>query len=86
MKRYSTKLSNGHVIETSLAHEASSIQNFDDAQVFLLSGKPVSAQEFYVAVREANDAAFEKKNQTHKRVRVLHGSSVANYVTKWIAR
>ena len=84
MKRYTTKLSNGHIIETSLAHEASNIQNFDDAQIFFLSGKPVTAQEFYAAAQQANDAKLAKKEQTHKKVRVLYGNSVASYVNKWV--
>jgi len=84
MKRYTTKLSNGHIIETSLAHEASNIQNYDDAQAFFLSGKPVTAQEFYAAAQQANDAKLAKKEQTHKKVRVLYGNSVASYVNKWV--
>jgi hypothetical protein len=84
MKRYTTKLSNGHIIETSLAHEASNIQNFDDAQAFFLSGKAVTAQEFYAAAQQALDAKLTKKEQTHKKVRVLYGSSAGSYVYKWV--
>ena len=85
-KRYSTTYSNGHTVETSSAHEANCWINYDDQQTFRLSGKQVTAQEFYTAVRNAVDAAWEKKNETHKRVRVLHGSSAASYVEKWIPR
>ena len=84
MKRYATTYSNGHTIETSLSHEASNIQNFDDAQLFFLSGKPVIAQEFYAAAQQANNAKLAKKEQTHKKVRVLYGSSAASYVNKWV--
>lgn len=45
----------------------------------------MTAEEFYTAVRDAVDAAWEKKNETHKQVRVLYGSSAASYVTKWIS-
>lgn len=85
-KRYSTTYSNGHTDESSRAHDAINWHNYDDQQTFRLSGKQVTAQEFYAAVREAVEAAWDKKNETHKRVRVLHGSSAANYVEKWIPR
>ena len=85
-KRYSTILSNGHKMESSSAHEASNWTNYDVAQTFSLSGKSVTAEAFYAAVQEAVGAAWEKKNQTHKRVTVRHGSSAANYITKWARR
>lgn len=85
-KRYATTYSNGHTVETSSAHEAASWICYDDEQIFALSGKPVSAAEFYAVVDAAIAAAWSKKNETHKRVRVLHGSSVANYVEKWVRR
>ena len=85
MKRYATTYSNGHTVETSLAHEANNIQNFDDAQAFFLSGKSVTAQEFYAAAQKALDAKLAKKEQTHKKVRVLYGNSAACYVSKWVA-
>jgi hypothetical protein len=84
MKRYATTYSNGHTAQTSLAHEANNIQNFDDAQAFFLSGKPVTAQEFYAAAQQAINAKLAKKEQTHKKVRVLHGSSAGSYVYKWV--
>jgi ribose 5-phosphate isomerase RpiB len=85
-KHYATTYSNGHTVETNSAHEALNFVNYDDAQVWRLAGKQVTATEFFNAVRDAVDAAWDKKNQTHKRVRVLHGSSSASYVTKWIPR
>ena len=84
MKRYATTYSNGHTAETSFAYEASNIQNFGNAQVFFLSGKPVTAQEFYATAQQALDAKLAKKEQTHKKVRVLHGSSAGCYVYKWV--
>ena len=84
MKRYATIYSNGHTAQTSLAYEANNILNFDDAQAFFLSGKPVTAAEFYTAAQQAIDAKLAKKEQTHKKVRVLHGSSVGCYVYKWV--
>ena len=85
-KRYSTTYSNGHTVETSRAHEANCWINYDDQQTFSLSGKQVAAEEFYAAVRAAVEAAFDKKNETHKQISVLHGSSAASYVTKWVRR
>ena len=85
-KRYSTTYSNGHIVESSRAHEAINWQNYDDQQTFALSGQPVTAEEFYAAARAAVEAAWDKKNETHRRVTVLHGASAANYVTKWIPR
>ena len=85
-KRYSTTYSNGHTAESSSAHEAQNFGNYDDAQTFFLSGKQVDAVEFFAAVCEAVQAAWDKKAETHKRVRVLHGSSAACYVEKWVRR
>jgi hypothetical protein len=84
MALYATTYSNGHTAETSRAHEALNFQNFDAAQAFFLSGKPVTAQAFYAAVKKSLDAALAKKELTHKKVRVLYGSSVGCYVYKWI--
>lgn len=85
-KRYATTYSNGHTADTSSPHEANNFVNYGDGQTFTLSGKPVTDEEFFAAVRDAIDAAWDKKNLTHKRVRVLHGSSVASYVHKWVPR
>lgn len=84
MKRYKTIFSSGTVLETNLSYEAINIQNYDDAQLFFLSDTPVTALGFFEAVRKAEDARLEKKEQTHKKVRMLHGSSAGNYVYKWI--
>lgn len=85
-KRFATTLSNGHTLESSSAHEAANWQNYDDAQTFALSGKAVPAVEFYAAAHAAVQQAWDKKSETHKRVRVLHGSSVASYVEKWVRK
>ena len=85
-KRYGTTYSNGHAAETSSPHEAMNFRNYDDAQTWRIAGKQVTAVEFFAAARAAVDAAWDKKNQTHKRVRVLHGNSVACYVNKWVPR
>lgn len=82
-KRYTTTYSSGHAVETSSPHEAANWQNYGEGQTFALAGKPVSAEAFYAVVIAAVEAAWDKKAATHKRVRVLHGSSVAGYVTKW---
>lgn len=85
-KRYSTTYSTGHTVETSSPHEANNWVNYDDAQKFFLSGKPVSVEEFFAAALESIQAKWDKKLETHKRVRVLHGSSVACYVEKWVQK
>jgi ribose 5-phosphate isomerase RpiB len=85
-KRYATTYSTGYAEQTSSPHEAANWRNWDDQQTFALSGKPVSAEEFFAAARAAVQEAWDKKAQTHKRVRVLHGSSVASYVEKWVRK
>jgi hypothetical protein len=85
-KRYATTYSTGLVFETSSCHEANNIVCYDDQQKFALSGVPVSAEDFYAAANQAVNEAWEKKSKTHKRVRVLYGSSAASYVTKWVRR
>ena len=85
-KRYATTYSNGHTAETSSAHEAHNFGNYDDAQTFRLSGVPVSAAEFFAATAAAMQAAWDKKAETHRRVRVLHGSSAACYVEQWVRK
>lgn len=85
-KRYSTTYSNGHTRETSQWCEAANFAFIEDGQSFFLSGKKVSPSVFFGEVSDAAQAAEEKKLLTHKRVRVLHGSSVAGYVEKWVRR
>lgn len=85
-KRYATTYSNGHTVETSSASEAHNFSNYDDAQTLRITGEPVSAAEFFSATAEAMQAAWDKKAETHKRVRVLHGSSVGCYVEKWVRK
>jgi hypothetical protein len=85
-KRYATTYSNGYIVETSRAHEAMNFQNYDDAQTWRLAGKQVTAVEFFNAVQSAVNAAWEKKNQTHKQVSVQHGATQFGRVTKWVPR
>jgi hypothetical protein len=85
-KRYSTTYSNGHTDSTSSAHEAINFQNYGDGQVFLMAGEKVSPEMFFAGVRASVQSAWDKKAKTHKRVRVLHGSSVAGYVEKWVRK
>ena len=84
--KYKTTLSNGHVMETNSPHEAHNFIPYDDDQKFSVAGATVSRAEFFQATEAARQVAFDKKNKTHKQVRVLYGSSVASYVTKWVAR
>ena len=86
MKRYATTYSNGHTVETSSAHEAHSFVNMDGAQRFFLAGEQVSAVEFFAAAGAATQAAWDKKAETHKRVRSLYGSSIGCYVEKWVRK
>jgi hypothetical protein len=86
MKRYTTKFTNGHIIETSNAYDARQIQNYGDGQTFFLSGKPVSYLEFFETVCDVMDEKQAKKELTHKKIRVLYGSSVACYVNIWVRR
>lgn len=85
-KRYATILSTGYKYETSSCHMARNWINYDDQQQFFLSGKQVSAKEFYTAADDHVEELFSKKLETHKRVRVLYGSSAASYVYKWVPR
>ena len=84
--RSSTTLTNGHTLETNNAYEAQNFTHYTTGQTFMLFGKPVGSEDFYAAVRDAVQAAWDKKAKTHKRVRVLHGSSVAGYVEKWVRK
>jgi hypothetical protein len=83
---YTTKFTNGHIIETSNVYDARQIQNYGDGQTFFLSGKPVSYLEFFETVCDVIDAKQDKKELTHKKIRVLYGSSVACYVNIWVRR
>jgi len=86
-KRYTTIYSSGHKEETSHWAEAFNLPvQLEDGQRWFLSGKEVTVQEFRDAAGAAGDAAYEKKNKTHKEVRVLYGNSAACYVTKWVPR
>lgn len=84
--RYATTYSTGYTFETSSCHAARNVINYDDQQKFFLSGKQVSAKEFYAAANARAEELFAKKCETHKQVRVLHGSSSLGYVTKWVRR
>lgn len=86
MKRYQTTYSNGYSVETSSPYEANNFLNYGDGQTFALSGKPVTAIEFYAAVADAIEAKYEKKCETRKRVRMRYGSSYLGYEWKWIKK
>ncbi len=86
MKRFATTLSNGHTMESSSPHEAQNFQHYDAVQTFALSGKPATAAEFYAATSAGVQAAFDKKNTTHKIVSVQHGATHLGRVTKWVRR
>lgn len=46
----------------------------------------VSVEDFVEATNLGYENWLTKKNETHKRVRVLYGSSVACYVWVWIKK
>jgi len=86
MKRYSVRYSSGHICESSNPNEAVNWHNQEDGQRYMIKGVDVSPEVFFADVVKVREAAFNKKNATHKQVRVLHGSSATCYVTKWVAR
>lgn len=86
-KRFTINYANGFTQEFSAAqcYEANNTQN-SGTETYMLSGQPVGAGEFYAAVDAACAAKLAKKEETHKRVKVLYGSSAACYVTKWVRK
>lgn len=86
MKRFATVYTSGHTVESNLYCEALNMPMQEDGQRFFLSGKEVSFSDFSAVAYDAAVNAFNKKSETHKRVRVLHGSSVACYVEKWVRK
>jgi len=66
-------------------HQAAQVVNHPGTKFFFV-GKEVSAQDWFTLVYAAVDAAWDKKNLTHKRVKVLYGSSAACYIEKWVRR
>lgn len=86
-KRYAAQYANGHRVEFTAAqcHQAQQVINHDGA-TFFLAGVEVPAEQWFADVLGACEAAWAKKEQTHKRVRVLHGSSAGNYIEKWVKR
>lgn len=85
-KRFATTYSNGFTQETSNVNEAFNFMMMEETQKFFLKGVEVSYDDFYQECVQLRDAAYAKKCETHKKVVVLHGSSVASYVTKWVKK
>lgn len=86
-KRWSITYANGFTEEFTAAqcHQAKQVVNHPGTKFFFV-GKEISAPDWFTMVLDACQQAWDKKNTTHKRVRVLHGSSVACYVEKWVRR
>lgn len=84
--RYETTLTNGHTMETNNPHEAQNFTHYTTEQTFSLFGKPVAAEKFYAAVREAVEAAWGKKCETHRRVSVQRGATHLGRVEKWVRK
>lgn len=55
---------------------------------FFVDGKQVTKEQALEACQAAFDAAFEKKSQTHKRVRVCKGVTTlpSNYRNIWVRK
>lgn len=85
--KYSVEYANGFRQEFTgaQANQAKQVVNYDGSR-FFLAGVEVDAAVWFSAVGSACDAAWAKKNETYKRVRVLYGSSSACYVEKWVRR
>ena len=66
------------------AFEARNTQNVDGAQ-FFIKGAPVTAEQFYTAVEAVCEAKISKKEETHKKITVLYGSSTSK-VRVWVKR
>jgi len=86
-KAYGVEYVNGFKQEFTArqCNQAKHIVNHDGTK-FFLEGVEVDAIKFFEAVHAACEAGWEKKAETHKRVKVLHGSSVACYVEKWVRK
>jgi hypothetical protein len=85
-KQYSVTYSNGCTESTNSPHEACNFQNYDENQVFMLSGKTVTPEKFYEAAREAREKWAERKNKKYKLVSVQVGATHFGRVNKWILR
>jgi hypothetical protein len=60
--------------------------NAPEGTKYYLKNKQVTREE-YLNESEALHAQWhENKCKTHKQIRVLHGSSFACYVTKWVKK
>jgi hypothetical protein len=84
-KHFIIEYPNGFREEESSPFEAKSYVPCDGCR-FFLRGKEVTAASFVAGVTAARDAKTAKKEQTHKRARVLHGSSATCYVEKWVRK
>jgi hypothetical protein len=84
-KRFVIEYPGGHREEESSPHAAKGYVPCDGCR-FFLSGREVQSTEYVAAVEAAREAWVAKKERTHTRVRVLHGSSAACYVEKWVRK
>lgn len=60
----------------------------DDNLSFFVDGKPATRLECIAACEEVMQAAFDKKSQTHKRVRISQGATACSntYREVWVKR
>jgi hypothetical protein len=84
-KRFAIEYPGGHLEETSSPFEAKIGVPCDGCR-FYVRGKEVAAEAYLATVALAREQWFEKKETTHKRVRVLYGSSAGCYVEKWVRK
>jgi hypothetical protein len=91
-KRYSTTYTDG--VQTMTVEESNPTRARDFfrnagvgvTQTFALKGKTVSREEFFADILAAEDAKWEKKEQTHRRIRYQDGVSGLNYLEKWVRK
>ena len=86
-KTYAIELANGSRFEftSKQCHEAFQYTRYEGSRYYL-KGDEVEAADFIEAVQTGCDSWQAKKEETHKRIRVLYGSSVGCYVWKWVRK
>lgn len=89
MAHFKIKYPNGMIVEWKKsdhyeATNAYACGNAPEGTKFYLKGVEVTSATYATESENLHKQWYERKCKTHKEVRVLHGSSVACYVTKWV--
>lgn len=89
MAHFKLEFPNGFVVEWKKsdhyqATSPHSVGNAPDGTKYFIKNKEVSRIDYINESAALHSQWFENKCKTHKQVRVLYGSSVACYVTKWV--